>query len=107
VAVLGRERTAEDVLAEVMRDQAYYRRSGGGLTLSGGEPMAQFDFALARRYPGLAGVEIMAYHAMGHHKALRVGQRAPLAGLPTAAEAQKAAWLAALHSRGCTRARLG
>jgi len=32
-------------MAEVLRDREYYRRSGGGLTLSGGEPLAQPEFA--------------------------------------------------------------
>jgi pyruvate formate lyase activating enzyme len=44
---VGQRRTVEEVLAEVMRDAAYYRRSGGGLTLSGGEPLAQPAFAAA------------------------------------------------------------
>jgi pyruvate-formate lyase-activating enzyme len=35
----------DDVMAIVERDRAYYDRSGGGLTLSGGEPLAQFGFA--------------------------------------------------------------
>jgi pyruvate formate lyase activating enzyme len=35
------------VMGEVERDMAYYRRSRGGLTLSGGEPLAQLDFACA------------------------------------------------------------
>jgi pyruvate formate lyase activating enzyme len=34
------------VLAEVLKDRAYYERSGGGLTLSGGEVLMQTDFAL-------------------------------------------------------------
>jgi glycyl-radical enzyme activating protein len=38
--------TVQDVMGEVVRDEAYYLRSGGGLTLSGGEPMAQFEFSL-------------------------------------------------------------
>ena len=29
-----------------MRDRLYYESSGGGITLSGGEPLAQFEFAL-------------------------------------------------------------
>lgn len=45
--LIGEPMTVERVMDEVMRDEAYYRRSGGGLTLSGGEPLAQFDFALA------------------------------------------------------------
>jgi pyruvate formate lyase activating enzyme len=36
---------AEDVIKEVMRDKVFYDTSGGGMTLSGGEPMMQFDFA--------------------------------------------------------------
>ncbi len=31
----------------VERDRAFYRRSGGGLTVSGGEPLAQAGFTLA------------------------------------------------------------
>ena len=40
----GKQREAEDVIAEVMKDKAFYDNSGGGMTLSGGEPMLQFDF---------------------------------------------------------------
>ncbi len=36
-----------DILDKVERDGAFFARSGGGLTLSGGEALAQFDFALA------------------------------------------------------------
>ena len=36
--------TAE-VLAEVLRDRTFYAASGGGMTLSGGEPLAQPEFA--------------------------------------------------------------
>lgn len=200
VKLMGEETTVERVLGEVEKDRAYYAKSGGGLTISGGEPMAQFDFCLAlargarerglhvcldtsghaprerfaailpyvdlflydykataqhrtltgvvhelvrsnldflakqdaavilrcplvpgvndtdehlaaiadlaRRYPGMS-VELMAYHNMGSHKAVRVGQAAPLAHLPTADEATKAAWLDRLHDLGCTQARFG
>ena len=47
LTVIGREMTVDEVVAEVLRDAAYHRRSGGGLTLSGGEPLAQPPFALA------------------------------------------------------------
>ena len=47
LTVIGREMTVDEVMAEVLCDEAYYRRSGGGLTLSGGEPLAQPSFALA------------------------------------------------------------
>lgn len=46
-SILGEAMTVERVMDEVMRDEAYYRRSGGGITVSGGEPLAQFDFTLA------------------------------------------------------------
>jgi pyruvate formate lyase activating enzyme len=39
--------SVEDVLREVLQDRPFYSRSGGGLTLSGGEPTAQIEFALA------------------------------------------------------------
>ncbi|MCD8392388.1 MAG: glycyl-radical enzyme activating protein [Cloacibacillus porcorum] len=45
--IFGRELTAEELFAEVWRDAPFWRRSGGGVTLSGGEVMAQPDFAAA------------------------------------------------------------
>ena len=44
--VAGRRVSVDEVLEEVLRDEAYYRHSGGGVTLSGGEPMAQPAFTL-------------------------------------------------------------
>ena len=43
--VSGRDMTVDEVLGIVMRDKAFYDRSGGGMTLSGGEPLIQPDFA--------------------------------------------------------------
>lgn len=45
--IIGRDVTVEEVMDEVMKDIAHYRRSGGGLTLSGGESLLQPDFASA------------------------------------------------------------
>jgi pyruvate formate lyase activating enzyme len=45
--MLGRIVTVDDVLAELLKDRAYYEKSGGGVTLSGGEPTLQPDFAEA------------------------------------------------------------
>lgn len=45
--VIGREVTVDEVLTEVLRDEPFYKNSGGGLTLSGGEPLLQAEFALA------------------------------------------------------------
>ena len=44
---VGRDVTVEEVMREVRRDLPYYRRSGGGMTLSGGEALCQPDFAEA------------------------------------------------------------
>ena len=43
--LVGDKTTADELLVRITRDRAYYRRSGGGVTLSGGEPLAQPDFA--------------------------------------------------------------
>lgn len=43
--VVGQDVTVEEVLDIVERDRVYYGRSGGGLTLSGGECLGQIDFA--------------------------------------------------------------
>ena len=41
---VGWKTTAEKVVEEVLRDKPFYDASGGGLTLAGGEPLAQADF---------------------------------------------------------------
>lgn len=43
--IVGRDMTVAEVMAVVLRDADYYRASGGGLTLSGGEPLMQDQFA--------------------------------------------------------------
>ncbi len=42
---VGRDVTVEEILPELLADEPYYRRSGGGITLSGGEILAQPEFA--------------------------------------------------------------
>ena len=42
----GYERNVDEVMAEVIKDAAFYKNSGGGMTLSGGEPFMQHEFAL-------------------------------------------------------------
>ena len=44
--ITGEDTTVERVMAEVLKDESFYRRSGGGLTLSGGEAMCQANFAI-------------------------------------------------------------
>ena len=43
----GREMTVDEVLDTVEEDRIFYEQSGGGMTLSGGEPTQQYAFALA------------------------------------------------------------
>lgn len=45
--IYGREVSVDEVMVEVLKDRSYYDATGGGVTLSGGEPMAQPEFALA------------------------------------------------------------
>lgn len=42
----GYEMAAEKVIQEVLQDKAFYDNSGGGVTLSGGEPLFQAEFCL-------------------------------------------------------------
>lgn len=44
--ICGKKYTSDDVLKEVLKDKAFYKNSGGGVTLSGGEPLFQPEFAL-------------------------------------------------------------
>ncbi len=44
--VCGEEWTADKMLKRVLRDRRFYEKSGGGVTLSGGEPLCQLDFAV-------------------------------------------------------------
>lgn len=45
LSVAGRTRTTEDVLEECLQDEPFYQQSGGGVTLSGGEPLTWPDFS--------------------------------------------------------------
>lgn len=201
--LVGQEMSAAQVMEEVIADLNFYRHSGGGMTLSGGEPMAQFDFArellhearrmgihtaletcgqapaeryeqifplvdlflfdykatgpekhkrltgvdnrlilsnlqhiletgarvilrcplvpqinddaehlraissLARRYPNIESVEIMAYHNLGSHKAVQLGSQPRLTGVENTPAALSQVWVDQLHQMGCVKARLG
>ena len=42
---VGRDVCVSDIMPEILSDLPYYRRSGGGVTLSGGEMLCQSEFA--------------------------------------------------------------
>lgn len=44
--IAGLERDTAEILEEIKKDMAFYRNSGGGMTLSGGEVLSQAAFAL-------------------------------------------------------------
>jgi len=46
IEAAGKDMTVAEVMDTVGRDASFYRRTGGGMTLSGGEPLVQWEFAL-------------------------------------------------------------
>ncbi len=46
IIIYGEEQSVDTVLKRVEEDELFYARSGGGMTLSGGEPFAQPEYAL-------------------------------------------------------------
>ena len=41
IEVIGKKYTADEVFKEIYKDEAFYRNSGGGVTLGGGDPIMQ------------------------------------------------------------------
>ncbi|BDR80519.1 glycyl-radical enzyme activating protein [Clostridium tetani] len=46
LVISGEEMTVEEVVKELKKDAIHFRNSNGGITLSGGEPLMQLEFAL-------------------------------------------------------------
>lgn len=67
--LLGNVREVPDVLAEVERDRPFFAASGGGVTFSGGEPLAQPGFLLACLEACRAGGLHTAVDTCGHAEA--------------------------------------
>lgn len=44
IKLWGKAMTIEDCMKEIRKDKSFYESSGGGITASGGEPLAQSDF---------------------------------------------------------------
>jgi pyruvate formate lyase activating enzyme len=46
IELCGKEMSVDEVITEVMKDASFYKNSGGGMTLSGGDPFMQHEFSL-------------------------------------------------------------
>ena len=66
--IIGETKTVEEVMAIINLDQAFYLQSGGGVTFSGGEPLAQ---------PDLLAELLRACKAKGYHTTLDTCGYAP------------------------------
>ena len=67
----GAIKSAAEVMAEVFSDEPFFRNSGGGMTVSGGEPMAQPGFvhalfSLAKKGTDQAAPIMTALDTCGH-----------------------------------------
>jgi len=45
-SIIGKEYSVEEIMLEINKDVIFFEESSGGVTLSGGEPLLQFDFVL-------------------------------------------------------------
>lgn len=68
LTVCGEVKSVADIMAAVLRDKPFYDRSGGGITLSGGEPFMQ---------PELAAELFKASHDAGIHTAVETCLHVP------------------------------
>lgn len=68
LTVCGQESTAEEIMEVIKRDRPFYDRSGGGITLSGGEPFMS---------PVLAKTLLQLSHREGIHTAVETCLHVP------------------------------
>ncbi|MEN6561512.1 MAG: glycyl-radical enzyme activating protein [Acidobacteriota bacterium] len=68
--IVGRGMSVGEVMAEVEKDRIFFEQSGGGVTLSGGDPLVQ---------AGFAGAILDACREHGYHTALDTAGLAPAA----------------------------
>lgn len=66
---VGEDVTLPDLMARLMKDEVFFRSSGGGVTLSGGEVLMQHAFASKL---------LQALQALGIHTAIETAGDAPL-----------------------------
>jgi len=75
--MIGREMTVEEVMTELRKDAPFYQTSGGGVTVSGGEPLLQSEFV----------TELLRQcKAEGFHTALDTCGQAPWEAIETVIE---------------------
>lgn len=68
LTLIGKEMSIPELIAELKKDEVHYRKSNGGITLSGGEALAQ---------PQLAAELLEACKAQGWHTAIETTGHAP------------------------------
>ncbi|MDA3939521.1 MAG: glycyl-radical enzyme activating protein [Spirochaetia bacterium] len=47
LSITGEEKSTEWVASELLKDKVFYEKSGGGITLTGGDPLYQHEFSLS------------------------------------------------------------
>jgi pyruvate formate lyase activating enzyme len=45
--LIGKDMSTEEIITEIAKDKVFYEESGGGVTISGGEPLHQYDFLMS------------------------------------------------------------
>lgn len=68
LTMIGKEMTVSELIFELKKDEVHYRKSNGGITLSGGEVLAQ---------PEMAAALLKACKAQGWHTAIESTGYAP------------------------------
>lgn len=68
LSVCGETQSVDEIMATVLRDRPFYLRSGGGITLSGGEPFMN---------PQLAQALLQSSHQQGIHTAVETCLHVP------------------------------
>ena len=46
LSIYGREMSIDEILDEAEKDKDFFKNTGGGITISGGEPLSRIDFSL-------------------------------------------------------------
>jgi pyruvate formate lyase activating enzyme len=76
--VYGKRMSVEEVMRELRKDKDYYWQSGGGITLSGGEPTFQWDFCQSLLHAAKAEGISTCLDTCGHFRPERLQVLLPL-----------------------------